>query len=441
MKKYSKKLLNLFNELHIVDVKKSTDPLAPEFYVNFDVKSQDLIIFMEKDFKENKILTYLLSIKDDIKTYYEECINLAKLPLQTSFKVNEIEGFPVQYEVDEDACRMAYSLEPLTCSFVISYKSIYSTRVDKFIEDHLDELTDIAKNLNDSAKFILEHNDKYVPANDLIPYEMSGIPIVYHCGDDVENMNMTFDEKQLVYKISVNPKCLNQLVAKINDFYIYLYVNGSHDKASDVVLHHLKMINEKTMCFNYSDYENEKLVIWGEDYKIEQKFSDEYPVLTKDTRYTEVLEVDDDKKLITYKLNPQDAENDELELFMIDLLHLKMEQVLPEYLKLCNDNGIELKELTPDQCDGSIYKFNKYKKKLVLTLLLGGYPKRLTKFVTLWGALQLKYELGSDDFYKKLTEIIPDWPMDAAFLLDFEDDDDGELAINVLGVREILNRY
>ena len=151
MKKYSKKLLNLFNELHIVDVKKSTDPLAPEFYVNFDVKSQDLIIFMEKDFKENKILTYLLSIKDDIKTYYEECINLAKLPLQTSFKVNEIEGFPVQYEVDEDACRMAYSLEPLTCSFVISYKSIYSTRVDKFIEDHLDELTDIAKNLNDSA--------------------------------------------------------------------------------------------------------------------------------------------------------------------------------------------------------------------------------------------------------------------------------------------------
>ena len=125
MKKYSKKLLDFFNELHIVDVKKINDPSTPEFFVDFNVKSQDLTIFMDKDLKENKIIKNLLEIKDSVVAYYNECINLSKLPLQTSFKVNEIEGIPVKYVIDDDSHKWDYMYDEETGTFVIKYKTIF----------------------------------------------------------------------------------------------------------------------------------------------------------------------------------------------------------------------------------------------------------------------------------------------------------------------------
>lgn len=119
-------------------------------------------------------------------------------------------------------------------------------------------------------------------------------------------------------------------------------------------------------------------------------------------------------------------------------MHDKMEQVIPQYLKLCNDNGLDLKELTPNECDGPLYKLNNIRKKLDLNLLLAGFPKSLSKFVTLWGALRLNKEYKTvNDFFEKLTEIHPDWIKDAAFLLGMDE----EIVINALGVREILKRY
>ena len=91
--------------------------------------------------------------------------------------------------------------------------------------------------------------------------------------------------------------------------------------------------------------------------------------------------------------------------------------------KLCNDNGLDLKELTPNECDGPLYKLNNIRKKLDLNLLLAGFPKSLSKFVTLWGALRLNKEYKTvNDFFEKLTEIHPDWIKDAAFLLGMDEE-------------------
>ena len=439
MKKYSKKLLDFFNELHIVDVKKINDPSTPEFFVDFNVKSQDLTIFMDKDLKENKIIKNLLEIKDSVVAYYNECINLSKLPLQTSFKVNEIEGIPVKYVIDDDSHKWDYMYDEETGTFVIKYKSIFSTKVDEFVEKGLNMLTETAKQLNDIEKFILEHNNKYISENPLLPHEVHGIPVVYNCADDVEEIKAQFDQDKFLVRFSVNPKNLKEFVATINDFYEFQLAHGLEHLARNVVLRYIKKIDRNSMFFNYDDFENQhKVKIWGEDYKIEEKFSDEYPVITEDTRFKDVLEIDDDKKVITYLLNPKDEEKDDLYLFFIDFMHDKMEQVIPQYLKLCNDNGLDLKELTPNECDGPLYKLNNIRKKLDLNLLLAGFPKSLSKFVTLWGALRLNKEYKTvNDFFEKLTEIHPDWIKDAAFLLGMDE----EIVINALGVREILKRY
>lgn len=76
-------------------------------------------------------------------------------------------------------------------------------------------------------------------------------------------------------------------------------------------------------------------------------------------------------------------------------------------------------------------------KSLTINFYLVQYQKIIVKFVALYSALELKYKLGSNEFYLKLTEFIPNWTKCAATIVGVTED----YVINSLGIRELLNRY
>ena len=86
-------------------------------------------------------------------------------------------------------------------------------------------------------------------------------------------------------------------------------------------------------------------------------------------------------------------------------------------------------------CKKAVLK--KRAKSLTINFYLVQYLKIIVKFVVLYSALELKYKLGSNEFYLQLTKFIPNLTKCVALIVGVTKD----YVINSLGIRELLNRY
>lgn len=292
MKKYPKELQNVLDELHIEKISK-TDEI--EMILDFNVKTKKVILGCYKDCNLKEILALITDNKDYINDFYNDCIEQAKLPIKTTFEINEILGYPLEYEVDNTCDGYTAAGGKNKESLVIGYKSILSNTVDKFVKDNLEELENQLKDILEIRKLLEEYSGKFMVKSNLLPNNINGIPIVYHYGEDVRRSGIEFNDKFGYFEISaIKSKGFYDLeilrlnlvgIVKDFQFKAYMIINSTND-----------------MLFTTWDnnefgknLKNNKVYIFGECYKLKKESIAENDKIN--------IEVDDKAKVFTLKYN------------------------------------------------------------------------------------------------------------------------------------------
>lgn len=414
MKKYPKELQNVLDELHIEKISK-TDEI--EMILDFNVKTKKVILGCYKDCNLKEILALITDNKDYINDFYNDCIEQAKLPIKTTFEINEILGYPLEYEVDNTCDGYTATGGKNKESLVIGYKSILSNTVDKFVKDNLEELENQLKDILEIRKLLEEYSGKFMVKSNLLPNNINGIPIVYHYGEDVRRSGIEFNDKFGYFEISaIKSKGFYDLeilrlnlvgIVKDFQFKAYMIINSTND-----------------MLFTTWDnnefgknLKNNKVYIFGECYKLKKESIAENDKIN--------IEVDDKAKVFTLKYNFDAVSyTDKHKLTESDILY---DSIMDYYSRLMDKELNQLsKELEEKYgLDAVDYEFDLFAdgacmpdskgEKLIFNEDLGSKPKICLQFVYTYQVLSLKYEAPNAEFYKDLTQILPKWLEGAAY--------------------------
>ena len=224
MATYPPELKILLKELHITRLIKYPTEDDKSFEVNFVPKGKKLRLYYSISLKIDEIFNVINPKKQEILDYYEKSCSLLKLPIQTEFKTLEVLGIKIKYVLNDECFSYNYTFEPKNSEFIVCYKSIYSTKVDEYVDSNLIKMAEIAKRYTQAKKEFEENQGKITTHSTIIPYSVDRIPVRYQVGLENKNLKIRYIQKLPYFNSYFNQEfgCFDIIVnPELQNFVIY----------------------------------------------------------------------------------------------------------------------------------------------------------------------------------------------------------------------------
>ena len=433
MKKYPKELQDLLEELHIEKIV-ALDDVELDFTCDFNVKTNMLIAYYDRNYTYQNLINTIKDQKDDIIGFYEDCLGKTKLPLQTTFKINKVLDLPVKYKVDDDCQGFSIEIDDEYDCFVVSYKSIYSTEVDDFVEEQYDTLMQRISWIIVARKQLEEYDGKVMPETSEVPNNIEGIPIIYHFSDEVDRLDFKFNNDNGNFDACISKSHSNKVIDFLRASNFNLFSEMTKE-AQNVKKFVKNLIIDNFLYIPLDKYVKDgKVPIWGTIYTIEKDVSTKYESIQDESTTSAGYGIDTDKKKLILNLNPRDDNEDKILEFIYHVYCSMLIRFGKEFsMYVEKHENLKIPKFYIDAMEDHKLKVNRRNKELALHLFLPGKPRICTMLLLVYGALCLKYKEGTIEFYRKLTEIMPEWVEGAAILADRTED----FIRNGLGLRQL----